>query len=114
MTIGSLLVIALVAFGVVVGLRNQRAKSEIALQQPTIQPEGDGSAAARRHHVPLDNSTWKKKVQLAAGGIFKPMIVLTGDSITEYGQQLPHGWALQLAAAYGRRADVVNRGFGGA
>lgn len=45
--------------------------------------------------------------------IFKPMIVLIGDSITEYGFDAPHGWALQLAGSYSRRADIINRGFGG-
>lgn len=34
-------------------------------------------------------------------------------SITEYGFEAPHGWALQLSAAYSRRADIINRGFGG-
>ena len=46
--------------------------------------------------------------------LFKPMMVLIGDSMTEYGFQAPHGWALQLSAAYSRRADIINRGFGGA
>lgn len=45
--------------------------------------------------------------------VFKPMFVLIGDSITEYGFEAPHGWALQLASRYSRRADVINRGFGG-
>jgi hypothetical protein len=42
------------------------------------------------------------------------MFVLIGDSITEYGFEAPHGWALQLSAKYARRADIINRGFGGA
>jgi hypothetical protein len=45
--------------------------------------------------------------------LFKPMFVLIGDSITEYGFDAPHGWALQLSAKYSRRADIINRGFGG-
>lgn len=45
--------------------------------------------------------------------LFRPMFVLIGDSITEYGFQAPHGWALQLSAKYARRADIINRGFGG-
>lgn len=45
--------------------------------------------------------------------VFKPMFVLIGDSITEYGFEAPHGWALQLSAKYSRRADIINRGFGG-
>lgn len=46
--------------------------------------------------------------------VFRPMFVLIGDSITEYGFDAPHGWALQLSAKYARRADIINRGFGGA
>lgn len=45
--------------------------------------------------------------------VFRPMFVLIGDSITEYGFDAPHGWALQLSAKYARRADIINRGFGG-
>lgn len=46
--------------------------------------------------------------------VFRPMFVLIGDSITEYGFEAPHGWALKLSAKYARRADIINRGFGGA
>lgn len=46
--------------------------------------------------------------------LFRPMFVLIGDSITEYGFEAPHGWALQLSSKYARRADIINRGFGGA
>eukprot|EP00775_Hariotina_reticulata_P013145 gene13145-13275_t len=44
--------------------------------------------------------------------LFKPMLILVGDSITEFGF-IDDGWGLQLARAYSRKADVINRGFGG-
>jgi lysophospholipase L1-like esterase len=42
-------------------------------------------------------------------------ILCLGDSITEqgWGKKGGLGWLQQLADAYGRRADVLNRGFGG-
>eukprot|EP00523_Entomoneis_sp_CCMP467_P013983 CAMPEP_0168792394 /NCGR_PEP_ID=MMETSP0725-20121227/14497_1 /TAXON_ID=265536 /ORGANISM="Amphiprora sp., Strain CCMP467" /LENGTH=284 /DNA_ID=CAMNT_0008843037 /DNA_START=129 /DNA_END=983 /DNA_ORIENTATION=+ len=46
----------------------------------------------------------------------RPSIVLLGDSITEYAFGVEGallGWATLLAAAYTRRADVLNRGFSG-
>jgi len=46
----------------------------------------------------------------------RPSIILFGDSITQYGfgvEGSPLGWAAFLAAAYSRRADVLNRGFSG-
>ncbi|ACI65491.1 predicted protein, partial [Phaeodactylum tricornutum CCAP 1055/1] len=45
----------------------------------------------------------------------RPSIVLFGDSITEqaFGVDGNVGWASLLAAAYSRRADVLNRGFSG-
>lgn len=44
--------------------------------------------------------------------IFKPMFVLVGDSITEFGFD-DGGWGTMMADTYRRKADVVNRGFGG-
>lgn len=52
-------------------------------------------------------------VKATKQALIKPIIVLIGDSITENGNEVPHGWALQLASAYTRRADIMNRGFGG-
>jgi len=46
----------------------------------------------------------------------RPAIVLFGDSITQFGFGVKGqdvGWAGLLAAAYTRRADVLNRGFSG-
>jgi isoamyl acetate esterase len=45
----------------------------------------------------------------------RPAIVLFGDSITQqgFGVDGKVGWASLLAAAYTRRADVLNRGFSG-
>lgn len=42
----------------------------------------------------------------------RPQIILYGDSLTERGFS-PGGWAAGLAHLYARKADVVNRGFGG-
>lgn len=62
----------------------------------------------------LNNQLVKSSLKQSGGAVFKPMFVLIGDSITEYGFDAPHGWALQLASKYSRRSDVINRGFGGA
>ncbi|GKZ00655.1 hypothetical protein MPSEU_001017700 [Mayamaea pseudoterrestris] len=45
----------------------------------------------------------------------RPAIVLFGDSLTQqgFGVDGKIGWASLLAAAYTRRADVLNRGFSG-
>jgi lysophospholipase L1-like esterase len=45
----------------------------------------------------------------------RPAIVLFGDSLTQqgFGVDGKVGWASLLAAAYSRRADVLNRGFSG-
>lgn len=43
---------------------------------------------------------------------FRPLWVLVGDSITQYSFN-PEGWGTLLASQYGRRVDIVNRGFGG-
>lgn len=44
----------------------------------------------------------------------RPKILLFGDSLTQRGFEGPgQGWAAGLAHAYGRRADIVNRGFSG-
>ncbi|KAF8059138.1 Iah1 [Scenedesmus sp. PABB004] len=43
----------------------------------------------------------------------RPAILLIGDSLTELGEDAGGGWASLLAAAFRRRADVLNRGFGG-
>lgn len=45
----------------------------------------------------------------------RPVILLLGDSLTEqgFGMQGRVGWAGLLAAAYSRRADVVQRGYFG-
>ncbi|GBF95364.1 isoamyl acetate-hydrolyzing esterase [Raphidocelis subcapitata] len=40
-------------------------------------------------------------------------IVVFGDSLTEMGTSTPGGWVTGLAAMYSRRADILNRGFGG-
>lgn len=40
----------------------------------------------------------------------RPTILLMGDSLTQLGWE---GWAAHLAHIFQRRADVVNRGFGG-
>ena len=42
----------------------------------------------------------------------RPSIVLFGDSLTQKGFE-DRGWVSLLAAAYSRRADVLNRGFQG-
>jgi hypothetical protein len=42
----------------------------------------------------------------------RPLFVLFGDSITQRGFA-PGGWAAALADRYGRRVDVVNRGYSG-
>ncbi|KAG1668157.1 hypothetical protein FOA52_005149 [Chlamydomonas sp. UWO 241] len=73
-----------------------------------------------RHHEPKDDAK-KQQAWGGDGGVVndgqpwlptRPQIVLLGDSLTEYsgGQG---GWGTSLAAAYGRKADVVNRGFAG-
>lgn len=43
----------------------------------------------------------------------RPTILTIGDSITEGGLDPEGGWTVRLASAYARKADVVNRGFGG-
>jgi len=45
----------------------------------------------------------------------RPTILLFGDSITQraFGEGGGIGWASLLAAAYSRRADVLNRGYSG-
>ena len=44
----------------------------------------------------------------------RPKLLLFGDSLTQRGFEGPgQGWAAGVAHAYGRRADVVNRGFSG-
>ena len=44
----------------------------------------------------------------------RPKLLLFGDSLTQRGFEGPgQGWAAGLAHIYGRRADVVNRGFSG-
>lgn len=44
----------------------------------------------------------------------RPKLLLFGDSLTQRGFEGPgQGWAAGIAHAYGRRADVVNRGFSG-
>lgn len=47
-------------------------------------------------------------------GLFgsRAVVVVFGDSLTQRGFE-PNGWAAALAAYYGRRADVLNRGYGG-
>ncbi|KAG2188644.1 hypothetical protein INT44_001399 [Umbelopsis vinacea] len=46
--------------------------------------------------------------------ILYDQIVLFGDSITKFSFETKHkGWGASLADAYQRRADVLNRGFGG-
>ena len=40
-------------------------------------------------------------------------VVLFGDSLTQRGFDGSAGWATALAAYFGRRADVFNRGYGG-
>lgn len=54
---------------------------------------------------------------LAIKSLRRPSIVLFGDSLTQrsFGEDSTNnvGWASLLAAAYARRADVKNRGFGG-
>jgi lysophospholipase L1-like esterase len=42
----------------------------------------------------------------------RPVVLFFGDSLTEFGSR-PGGWVLDLTSWYGRRADVVSRGFGG-
>ena len=66
-----------------------------------------------------------KPSQAARDGLRAPLkmqrrrrIVLLGDSITQYGwagvkEGNALGWAAQLAHAYARRADVINRGYSG-
>lgn len=45
----------------------------------------------------------------------RPNILLFGDSLTQrgFGENGFVGWASLLASAYTRRADIINRGFGG-
>lgn len=44
----------------------------------------------------------------------RPKILLFGDSLTQRGFEGPYqAWAAGLAHAYGRRADVINRGYSG-
>lgn len=45
-------------------------------------------------------------------GAVRPQIVLFGDSITEQSFR-PGGWGSALADNYSRKADILNRGFGG-
>ncbi|KAH8554454.1 SGNH hydrolase-type esterase domain-containing protein [Umbelopsis sp. PMI_123] len=46
--------------------------------------------------------------------ILYDQIILFGDSITQFSYEIKHiGWGSSLADAYQRRADVLNRGFGG-
>eukprot|EP00775_Hariotina_reticulata_P013144 gene13144-13274_t len=47
-------------------------------------------------------STWRR-----------PVVLLIGDSITEAGEDDEGGWSSKLGKAYRRKADVINRGFGG-
>jgi hypothetical protein len=44
--------------------------------------------------------------------MMRPQFVLFGDSITQRGWE-DRGWAAGLADAYGRKADVINRGYSG-
>eukprot|EP00878_Enallax_costatus_P025505 GHUV01027291.1.p1 GENE.GHUV01027291.1~~GHUV01027291.1.p1 ORF type:complete len:346 (+),score=67.66 GHUV01027291.1:496-1533(+) len=58
--------------------------------------------ALRLPQQPPENSTiWRR-----------PVILLLGDSLTELGQD-EGGWGVKMAAAYKRKADVINRGFAG-
>ncbi|KDD72970.1 hypothetical protein H632_c2680p1 [Helicosporidium sp. ATCC 50920] len=43
---------------------------------------------------------------------FRPVWLLFGDSITQYGFE-PQGWGMHIASQYERRIDLINRGFGG-
>lgn len=46
----------------------------------------------------------------------RPVILLLGDSITQMGSNLYDGypgWVANMQAHYNRKADIVNRGFGG-
>eukprot|EP00392_Amoebophrya_sp_AT5.2_P006763 g6775.t1 len=42
-----------------------------------------------------------------------PKILLVGDSLTQSGNSVEEGWAIQLQRIFIRRADVVNRGLSG-
>ncbi|KAJ8440291.1 hypothetical protein Cgig2_012727 [Carnegiea gigantea] len=45
-------------------------------------------------------------------GAVRPQIILFGDSITEQSFR-PGGWGAALADNYSRKADILNRGYGG-
>ncbi|KAJ1833991.1 isoamyl acetate-hydrolyzing esterase [Coemansia sp. RSA 2711] len=51
---------------------------------------------------------------LSANSLTYDRIVCLGDSLTQRGAEVDRrGWTAQLAQAYARRLDLVNRGFGG-
>ncbi|KAI8577373.1 hypothetical protein K450DRAFT_273835 [Umbelopsis ramanniana AG] len=54
------------------------------------------------------------ELSLTVMDILYDQIVLFGDSITQFSFETKHkGWGASLADAYQKRADVLNRGFGG-
>jgi type VI protein secretion system component VasK len=106
--VAGLVIVAVVAFGAAAAAANNRHAAQ-ELQQAAATPV---DAAAAGAPAAVQTALSRKMALKQAYSLFKPMIVLTGDSITEYGQK-ENGWALSLASTYARRADVVNRGFGG-
>eukprot|EP00879_Flechtneria_rotunda_P019299 GHRR01020268.1.p1 GENE.GHRR01020268.1~~GHRR01020268.1.p1 ORF type:complete len:273 (+),score=88.15 GHRR01020268.1:378-1196(+) len=58
--------------------------------------------ANRVHQQEAESTIWRR-----------PWFVFLGDSLTEMGQSADGGWVTRVAAAYNRKADVLNRGFGG-
>lgn len=64
-------------------------------------PIASNRAAVGAYTGNLEPTIWKK-----------PSMLFIGDSITEMGLN-PDGWTVRVASAYSRKADVINRGFGG-
>jgi isoamyl acetate esterase len=68
--------------------------------------ESNGTPAAQ---VPM--ATALRKLPLCNVAL-RPFFILFGDSITQRGHAVG-GWAARLADTYGRRADIINRGYSG-
>jgi lysophospholipase L1-like esterase len=85
-----------------------------AIQEAGAQCFPKASTSKKTHTNQPLNTKLKTLKNRDLGGVTadKPMIVLLGDSITEFGAY-DGGWQLRMTGAYTRKADVINRGFSG-
>lgn len=81
----------------------------VALEE--VDPAAMAAASVAREAP--DPTGPKQPPYLPAHSWRKPAILLFGDSLTELAANPKGGWAGALTHRYVRRADVINRGFGG-